>query len=149
MLMGCGVMTAASLMLFAASIRRIRYSTAGILQYISPSLVFLTAVFIFGEPMRCGEARLLRHHLGGARHLLGGGDPRRLAAGARRWSRSERYILLSSGWSGTSSGVVFRRYSKAGTTSSARFTTSMPNSSPSRMKRSARMWSNSVTSGSQ
>jgi chloramphenicol-sensitive protein RarD len=51
MLIGCGVMTAASLMLFAASIRRIRYSTAGILQYISPSLVFLTAVFIFGEPM--------------------------------------------------------------------------------------------------
>ena len=35
--------------LFAASIRRIRYSTAGLLQYISPSLVFLTAVFVFGE----------------------------------------------------------------------------------------------------
>ena len=51
MLIGCGVMTAVSLMLFAASIRRIRYSTAGLLQYISPSLVFLTAVFIFGEPM--------------------------------------------------------------------------------------------------
>lgn len=51
MLIGCGVMTAASLMLFAASIRRIRYSTAGLLQYISPSLVFLTAVFVFGEPM--------------------------------------------------------------------------------------------------
>jgi len=51
MLMGCGVMTASSLMLYAASIRRIRYSTAGLLQYISPSLVFLTAVFIFGEPM--------------------------------------------------------------------------------------------------
>jgi chloramphenicol-sensitive protein RarD len=51
MLMGCGVMTAVSLMLYAASIRRIRYSTAGLLQYISPSLVFLTAVFIFGEQM--------------------------------------------------------------------------------------------------
>ena len=51
MLIGCGVMTAASLMLFASSIRRIRYSTAGLLQYISPSLVFLTAVFIFGEPL--------------------------------------------------------------------------------------------------
>ncbi|MFN4142348.1 EamA family transporter RarD [Aestuariivirga sp.] len=51
MLLGCGVLTAASLMLFAASIRRIRYSTAGLLQYISPSLVFLTAVFVFGEPM--------------------------------------------------------------------------------------------------
>ena len=51
MLIGCGLMTAVSLMLFAASIRRIRFSTAGLLQYISPSLVFLTAVFIFGEPM--------------------------------------------------------------------------------------------------
>lgn len=49
MLMGCGVLTAAALILFAASIKRIRYSTAGLLQYISPSLVFLTAVFIFGE----------------------------------------------------------------------------------------------------
>jgi len=51
MLMGCGVMTTASLVLFAAAIRRIRYSTAGLMQYISPSLVFLTAVFIFGEPL--------------------------------------------------------------------------------------------------
>lgn len=51
MLIGCGIMTASSLMLFAASIRRIRYSTAGLLQYISPSLVFLTAVFVFGEPL--------------------------------------------------------------------------------------------------
>ena len=39
------------LMLYAASIRKLRYSTAGLLQYISPSLVFLTAVFIFGEPL--------------------------------------------------------------------------------------------------
>lgn len=51
MLMGCGVMTATALILYTASVRRIRYSTAGLLQYISPSLVFLTAVFVFGEPM--------------------------------------------------------------------------------------------------
>jgi chloramphenicol-sensitive protein RarD len=51
MLMGCGVMTASALILFAASIKRLRYSTAGLMQYISPSLVFLTAVFIFGEPI--------------------------------------------------------------------------------------------------
>jgi len=51
MLMGCGVMTAAALMLFAAAIKRIRYSTAGLMQYISPSLVFLTAIFVFREPM--------------------------------------------------------------------------------------------------
>ena len=51
MLMGCGLMTATSLLLFAAAIKRIRYSTAGLMQYISPTLVFLTAVFIFHEPM--------------------------------------------------------------------------------------------------
>ena len=51
MLMGCGVFTALALLFFAAAIKLIRYSTAGLLQYISPSLVFLTAVFIFGEPM--------------------------------------------------------------------------------------------------
>lgn len=51
MLMGCGLLTAAALMLFAAAVKRIRYSTAGLMQYISPSLVFLTAVFIFHEPM--------------------------------------------------------------------------------------------------
>lgn len=51
MLIGCGALTAASLMLFAAAIKRIRYSTAGLMQYISPSLVFLTAVFVFKEPM--------------------------------------------------------------------------------------------------
>jgi chloramphenicol-sensitive protein RarD len=51
MLMGCGALTASSLMLFAASIKRIRFSTAGLMQYISPSLVFLTAIFVFGEPM--------------------------------------------------------------------------------------------------
>jgi chloramphenicol-sensitive protein RarD len=51
LLAGCGVMTTAALVLFALSIRRIRYSTAGLLQYISPSLVFLTAIFVFGEPI--------------------------------------------------------------------------------------------------
>jgi len=51
LLMGCGVMTSTALIFFAASIKLLRYSTAGLLQYISPTLVFLTAVFIFGEPM--------------------------------------------------------------------------------------------------
>lgn len=51
MLMGCGVMTTGALVFFALSLKLIRYSTAGILQYISPSIVFLTAVFLFGEPM--------------------------------------------------------------------------------------------------
>lgn len=51
MLMGCGAFTAGALIFFAASLKRLRFSTAGLLQYISPSLVFLTAVFIFKEQL--------------------------------------------------------------------------------------------------
>lgn len=51
LLFGLGAFTAAPLLLYAACVRRLRYSTVGVLQYISPSLVFLTAVFLFGEPM--------------------------------------------------------------------------------------------------
>lgn len=51
MLMGCGVLTTGALVFFSLSIKRLRYSTAGILQYLSPSMVFLTAVFVFGEPI--------------------------------------------------------------------------------------------------
>ena len=49
MLIGCGGFTAGALIFFAASLKRLRYSTAGLLQYISPSLVFLTAIYIFHE----------------------------------------------------------------------------------------------------
>ena len=51
LLMGCGLMTTLALVFCALSLKLLRYSTAGLLQYISPTLVFLTAVFIFGEPM--------------------------------------------------------------------------------------------------
>lgn len=51
LLMGCGIMTSTALIFFAGSVKLLRYSTAGLLQYISPTLVFLTAVFIFGEPL--------------------------------------------------------------------------------------------------
>ncbi len=49
MLLGCGVLTSGALIFFAASLKRLRYSTAGLLQYLSPSFVFLTAIFIFHE----------------------------------------------------------------------------------------------------
>jgi len=51
MLAGCGLLTSVPLILYTASVKRIRYSTAGLLQYLSPSLVFLTAIFIFREPI--------------------------------------------------------------------------------------------------
>jgi chloramphenicol-sensitive protein RarD len=51
LLMGLGFFTAATLMLFGSAVKRVRYSTVGLLQYISPSIVFLIAVFAFHEPM--------------------------------------------------------------------------------------------------
>ena len=51
LLMGLGFFTAATLMLFGSAVKRVRYSTVGLLQYISPSIVFLIAVFVFHEPM--------------------------------------------------------------------------------------------------
>jgi chloramphenicol-sensitive protein RarD len=37
--------------MFAAAARRMPYSTMGLLQYLAPTLQFLTAVLIFGEPL--------------------------------------------------------------------------------------------------
>ena len=46
-----GPMTALPLMLFATAARRIKLSTVGLLQYIAPSLIFVTAIVLFDEPM--------------------------------------------------------------------------------------------------
>ena len=51
LLIACGPMTAAPLMLFAAAARRVRLATMGMLQYIAPTGLFLTAIFVFGEPV--------------------------------------------------------------------------------------------------
>lgn len=56
-LVGAGLITAVPLVLFAEASRRLPYSTLGVLQYINPSLQFLCAVLIFGEPF--GTAHLL------------------------------------------------------------------------------------------
>ncbi len=45
-----GPVTVTPLLFFAAAARRIRLSTLGLMQYIAPTLMFLTAVFIFGDP---------------------------------------------------------------------------------------------------
>ena len=50
MLIGAGPLTAIPLILYAAGARLLHYTTIGILQYIVPTLIFLTAVFLFGEP---------------------------------------------------------------------------------------------------
>ncbi|HEY3776910.1 MAG TPA: EamA family transporter RarD [Rhizomicrobium sp.] len=49
LIVGAGPITAIPLALFAAGARRIRLSTLGFLQYLSPSITLLLAVFGFGE----------------------------------------------------------------------------------------------------
>jgi len=45
------------LMAFAAATQRLDLATVGMLMYINPTLQFLTAVWIFGEPLQ--TARLV------------------------------------------------------------------------------------------
>lgn len=57
LLLGCGVVTAVPLMIYANGAKLLRLSTIGILQYIAPTMIFLTAIFLFDEPF--GGARLV------------------------------------------------------------------------------------------
>ena len=47
---GCGLVTAVPLILYANGAKLLKLSTIGIMQYIAPTIVFLIAVFAFGEP---------------------------------------------------------------------------------------------------
>lgn len=57
LLLGTGIVTAVPLIIYATGAKLLRLSTIGILQYIAPTMIFLTAVFIFGEPF--GTARMI------------------------------------------------------------------------------------------
>jgi chloramphenicol-sensitive protein RarD len=46
-----GPLTAGPLVLFSYASRRIGFGTVGVLQYINPSIQFLIAVLVFGEPL--------------------------------------------------------------------------------------------------
>ncbi|CAI9401772.1 Protein RarD [Pleomorphomonas sp. T1.2MG-36] len=50
-----GLVTAVPLILFVYGARLLRYSTIGLMQYIAPSMIFLTAVFVFHEPFSAGK----------------------------------------------------------------------------------------------
>ncbi|MFE0013905.1 EamA family transporter RarD [Mesorhizobium sp. NPDC059054] len=54
--MGSGIVTAVPLLLFAFGAKLLRLSTIGIMQYIAPTIVFMIAVFIFGEPFDTTKA---------------------------------------------------------------------------------------------
>lgn len=49
-LMLAGPVTIIPLLLFTGAAKRINYSTLGFLQYIAPSILFLLALFVYGEP---------------------------------------------------------------------------------------------------
>ena len=57
LLMGCGIVTAVPLMLYANGAKLLRLSTIGIMQYIAPTMIFFFAVFVFGEPF--GRAQMI------------------------------------------------------------------------------------------
>lgn len=46
-----GPATAGALLMFAFAARRMRLTTLGMFQYIAPSMHFIIAVFVFGEPL--------------------------------------------------------------------------------------------------
>ena len=50
LLIGCGIVTAGPLMIYANGAKRLTLSTIAIMQYIAPTMIFLTAIFIFDEP---------------------------------------------------------------------------------------------------
>jgi chloramphenicol-sensitive protein RarD len=56
LLIGSGPVTAGTLFLFAYGARRIPYSSAGVLQYIAPSLQLACGVFVFHEPFTATHA---------------------------------------------------------------------------------------------
>lgn len=57
MLAGCGFVTAVPLMLYANGAKLLKLSTIGIMQYIAPTMIFIFAVFVFGEPF--GHAQMI------------------------------------------------------------------------------------------
>lgn len=57
LLLGCGVVTAVPLLLYANGAKGLRLTTIGILQYVAPTMIMLVAVFVFDEPF--GTARAI------------------------------------------------------------------------------------------
>ncbi|TBN39880.1 EamA family transporter RarD [Paracoccus subflavus] len=57
LLIGCGPVTAVPLICYAMAAKQLRLSTIGILQYIAPTMIFVTAVLIFAEPF--GMAQMI------------------------------------------------------------------------------------------
>ena len=57
LLFGAGLQTALPLLWFSNAARRLKLSTLGFFQYIAPTMQFLLAVFVFGEPFGSTQLR--------------------------------------------------------------------------------------------
>ncbi len=55
LLIGCGVMTAVPLLMFASAARKLAYSTLGLIQYVAPTIVFLLGIFVYHEPLKTSQ----------------------------------------------------------------------------------------------
>lgn len=55
-LLGCGVITAVPLMLYANGAKLLTLTTIALMQYIAPTMLFLIAVLVFDEPFGGGKA---------------------------------------------------------------------------------------------
>jgi chloramphenicol-sensitive protein RarD len=55
-LAGTGLVTVVPLLLFAAGVRRLPLSTIGVMQYLAPSVTFMLAVLVYGEPFSVDHA---------------------------------------------------------------------------------------------
>ncbi|GEO84511.1 MULTISPECIES: EamA family transporter RarD [Alphaproteobacteria] len=56
LLASAGLVTAIPLILYANGAKLLRLSTIGIMQYIAPSMIFVTAVYVFKEPFSGAKA---------------------------------------------------------------------------------------------
>ena len=55
LLVGCGILTALPLLLFARAARLLQLGAIGILQYVVPTGQFMLAIFVFNEPFGTGK----------------------------------------------------------------------------------------------
>ena len=55
LLLGTSLLTAVPLTLFTAGVRRLNLTTVGLLQYITPTFMFLLAVFHYQEPFSMAQ----------------------------------------------------------------------------------------------
>lgn len=85
-LLACGIITAIPLMIYANGAKLLRLSTIGIMQYIAPTMIFIIAVFVFGEPF--GTTKLIAFVLIWAALFIYSGSMLR-SARARRAAATE------------------------------------------------------------